>query len=409
MRAPLQDTELELLFNNGESDRVEFKPAMTGSIEAIDRIKESIKRSICAFSNDLPNHNSPGIIFIGISDNGTIDEEEITDDTIKKLSNFRSDGTILPPPVVTIEKRHLINSQVAIITVLPSESPPTSFKGAIYVRVGPTTRQAFPSEEQQLSEKRRYKDKPFDIHPVSSATLENLSKTTFELEYLPTAFSKEILEENGRTYPEKLAACKMIESPTSPTPTILGLLTVGLTPQDFLPGAYIQFLKLAGETLDSDVIDEETITGNLSTMITKSLAKLESHYRRAYDITTQPTHIVERNYPPTALEQLLYNAVLHRNYEGNNTPIRIYWYSNRIEIISPGGPFGEVTLENFGKPGITAYRNPNIASVLKNYTYIQQFGRGIATAKKALTDNGNPELEFDNNLSFITAIIRKKS
>ena len=60
--------------------------------------------------------------------------------------------------------------------------------------------------------------------------------------------------------------------------------------------------------------------------------------------------------------------------------IEILVEDDRIEIRSLGGPYGNVTTENFGKPGIADYRNPNIGDVLKTFGYIQAFGRGIVTA-----------------------------
>lgn len=107
------------------------------------------------------------------------------------------------------------------------------------------------------------------------------------------------------------------------------------------------------------------------------------------------------------LSLLIYNAVLHRVYEHTNAPVRIYWFNDRIEISSPGGPFGNVTEENFGEPGITDYRNPNLAEVMKNYGYIQAFGRGIPTARRELMKNGNPELEFEVNQNAVLCIIRR--
>jgi len=65
-----------------------------------------------------------------------------------------------------------------------------------------------------------------------------------------------------------------------------------------------------------------------------------------------------------------------------------------VEIQSPGGPYGQVTRENFGQPGVTDYRNPNVAEVLKNLGYVERFGVGIAIAKDALAKNGNPTLKY---------------
>lgn len=71
--------------------------------------------------------------------------------------------------------------------------------------------------------------------------------------------------------------------------------------------------------------------------------------------------------------------------------------SDRIEIHNPGGPFGQVTQENFGQPGITDYRNPHLAEAMKNLGYIQRFGLGIPLARKELEKNGNPPPDFDRS------------
>ena len=72
---------------------------------------------------------------------------------------------------------------------------------------------------------------------------------------------------------------------------------------------------------------------------------------------------------------------MHRIYESTNAPTRVYWYDDRIEIMNPGGPFGVVTKENFGQPGITDYRNPNLADAIKVMGFVQKFGLGIQLAK----------------------------
>ena len=134
-----------------------------------------------------------------------------------------------------------------------------------------------------------------------------------------------------------------------------------------------------------------------------------AHNWTSVDILSGPTHRIENTYPMAAIEQLLYNAVLHRVYEGTNTPVRVYWYNDRIEITSPGGPYGCVSCENFGKPGITDYRNPNLASDLKTLGFIQQFGRGIATARRAMAQENHPEPEFVPASHNVLSILRKRA
>ena len=398
----LTDEELLVLLNDTESDRIERKESFMGSVP------KKARQAICAFANDLPGHNRVGILFIGAKDDGSPSGCDISEQLLVSLADMKSDGNILPLPVLTVEKRILKNAEMAVVTVMPSDMPPVKYDGRIWIRTGPRRSIANEQEERILNEKRRYKNLPFDVYPVPSSKLTDLSKTIFENEYLPAAFASDVLEANSRSYEERLASCKMITSPEDSTPTLLGLLSLGKSPQDYLAGAYIQFLRIDGIELADPVIDEEMISGAIVEMLRRAEEKLKAHNRTAVDITSMPTHQLEKPYPQVALQQIIYNAVLHRTYESNNSPIRIYWFNDRIEIISPGGPFGNVTSENFGQPGITDYRNPNIADVLKTFGFVQAFGRGIATARRAMQENKNPDLEFITNQNAVLCILRGK-
>ena len=396
------DEELLLLLNDTESDRAERKQSFKG-----DTPKKA-RQAVCAFANDLPNYNEPGILFIGAGDDGTPSHEPITDQLLLSLSDIKTDGNILPLPVLSVEKRNLKGAEMAVVTVMPSDMPPVKYDGRIWIRTGPRRAIANEQEERILNEKRRHKNLPFDIYPFPSAKLRDLSRNIFEIEYLPAAFASDVLEANERSYEERLASCKMIVSPEDTTPTVLGLLAIGKSPQDFLPGAYIQFLRIDGTELADPVIDEEELRGAVVEILRRTEEKIKAHNRTGVDITSAATHQKNQPYPIAAIQQILYNAVLHRSYEGTNAPIRVYWFKDRIEISSPGGPYGNVTPENFGEPGITDYRNPNIADVLKTFGYIQAFGRGIATARRELQKNGNPELEFTVNQSIVLCTLRGK-
>ncbi len=396
------DQELEALLNDTESDLAERKKSFKGDVPRKGR------QAVCAFANDLPNHNKPGVLFIGAWDDGSPSNEPITDELLRALADMKTDGNILPLPVLSVEKRVLKGSEMAVVTVMPSDMPPLKYEGRIWIRTGPRRSIANEQEERILNEKRRYKNLPFDIYPIPSAKITDLSKSIFENEFLPAAFAADVLESNSRNCEERLATCKMIVSPENTTPTVLGLLAIGKSPQDFLPGAYIQFLRIYGTDLADPVIDEENIGGAIVEMLRRTEEKLKAHNRVAVDITSTSTHKIERPYPSAAIQQILYNAVLHRTYESTNAPVRVYWFNDRIEINSPGGPYGNVTSENFGNPGITDYRNPNIGDVLKTFGFIQAFGRGIAITRREMAGNGNPPPEFETNQSAVVCTLRGK-
>lgn len=399
----LSDQELLALLVSLEADNVERKESFKGDVP------KKARQAICAFANDLPDHRDVGVLFIGVKDNGEPSGIEITDQLLLSLSDIKSDGNILPMPVMSVEKRNLNGADMAVVTVMPSDMPPVKYEGRIWIRTGPRCSIANEQEERILNEKRRYKNLPFDLYPVPTAKITDLSKNIFLNEYLPAAFAEDILEANGRTYEERLASCKMIVSPDDTTPTVMGVLALGKTPQDFLPGAYIQFLRIDGVELADPVIDAEEIGGAFVDMLRKAEEKLNAHNRVAIDIVSAATHIATLPYPPASIQQILYNAVLHRTYESTNSPVRFYWFNDRIEITSPGGPYGNVTVDNFGRPGVTDYRNPNIGDALKTFGFIQAFGRGIATATRELQKNGNPELAYEVNQGFVSCVIRGKS
>jgi len=398
---PFSDRELLNLLDDIESDRVERKSSWKGDTPS------KARQAICAFANDLPGYNKPGVLFVGMNDDGTPSHEPITDELLRTLSDVKTDGKTLPLPAMTVEKRVLKSADTAVITVMPSDMPPVKYEGRIWIRTGPRRAVANEQEERILVEKRRFKNLPFDLYPIPNAQVTDLSKVVFENEYLPEAFAADVLEANSRTYEERLASCKMIVPSKDHTPTILGLLSIGKSPQDYLPGAYIQFLRINGVNLTDAVIDEAQIGGAISEMLRRTVDKLKAHNSRAVDVVSGDTHEIATPYPLVAIQQIVYNAVLHRTYEHTNAPIRIYWFNDRIEVISPGGPYGNVTPENFGQPGVTDYRNPNLGATMKIFGFVQAFGRGIAIARDEMKKNRNPEIEFDVDQTNVLCTFRR--
>ena len=249
-------------------------------------------------------------------------------------------------------------------------------------------------------------DAASDAQPVVTADVGDLHVRRFEEDYLPRAVDRAVLESNDRSLAERLAATKMVvAAEDDPTPTVTGMLVLGVRPQDFIPGAYVQFLRIAGMTLVDDITDEARCDGPLMHVLRRLDEKLSAHNRTAVDITSGPTERRRSTYPLQALQQLSRNAVMHRTYEGTNAPVHVYWFDNRIEINSPGGPYGGVTAENFGQPGVVSYRNPNLAEAMRALGLVQRYGVGIPIARAALLDNGQPEPAFRVNGNWVNCTV----
>lgn len=199
---------------------------------------------------------------------------------------------------------------------------------------------------------------PYDTHPVLASTLRDLNRQQFEQVYLPSVVTADVLAANDRTYEQRLAATKMIAQADDPTPTVLSLLVLGNSPRDFLPGAYVQFLRIAGTDLADTVVDQQVIGGTIGQVLTRIDDKLASHNRVAVDFTSGPIERRTQLYPIVALQQIVRNAVMHRTYEATNAPIHVYWFDDRIEVNSPGGPYGAVTASSSVIPGLSTTAIP---------------------------------------------------
>jgi len=168
-------------------------------------------------------------------------------------------------------------------------------------------------------------------------------------------------------------------------------LLFGKNPRFFLPGAYVQYLKVPNTTLTELPDDQAEISGDLHSV----LRELEVRLKSIIQTSMRPTSLLAEkllpDYPEWALRELLMNAVMHRNYD-SNTPIRFYMFSDHIEIHSPGGLYGEATPENF--PTRNSYRNPIIAEAMKSLGFVNRFGYGVQRAQALLAQNGNRPAEF---------------
>ena len=392
----LNTEQLEKMLLDLESDRFE----RTESIKNTDKHCEAI----CAFANDLPNHRLPGYLLIGVKDDGTLSGLNVDDALLKNLGAIRSDCNVLPQPLLQVAKFSLDGGDVAVVKVLPSDLPPVRYKGRVYVRVGPRKAIASEQEERVLSEWRVAHARSFDTRACSEAALADLALGQFDA-YRNEVIDAETIASNHRSIEQQLASLRLYD-PSGDKPTHAGILLFGKNPRFFLPGAYIQYLRLPGSDLTDRPEDQAEISGDLLTV----LRELEARIKLLIQITMRAAGVLQEkllpDYPEFALRELLMNAVMHRNYD-SNTPIRFYAFSEHIEIHSPGGLYGEATRENF--PMNNSYRNPVIAEAMKSMGFVNRFGYGVQRAQKLLAENGNPPAQFEFDTHTVLVKIYRKT
>jgi ATP-dependent DNA helicase RecG len=370
--------QISTLLADLESDRVERTISTTDT--------DKFAQAICAFANDFPNNKLPGYLIIGAHDKtGVPSGLNVTDELLQRLGGLRSDGNIQPLPAITVQKVVLQGYvDVAVVEVQPSDLPPVRYKGRIWIRVGPRKATASEQEERLLSEKRLSAAKTFDARPCLESTIDDLSIRLFEA-YRGDAVATEIIEENHRTVIQQLASLRFFDMHRA-VPTNAGILLFGTNPRFFLPGAYVQYLKLPNEDLTDIPVDQAEISGDMRSILEELLLRVRVLNTHDIKPLNPLREQLKSRYPEVAIREILLNAVAHRSYE-SNTPIRFSVLSDRIEITSPGGLYGEVDRDNFGTQ--TSYRNPVIAEAMKVLGYVNRFGYGIRRAERALDENGN--------------------
>ena len=291
-------------------------------------------------------------------------------------------------------------------TVEPARMRPVRLDGVVYVRVGPSTRRASREEEIVLTERSRAGDVLFDQHPVGGTSIDDLDVELFRSTYLPSAIDPDVLAENDRVLDQQLSSLGMLD-PESAEVRVLGLLVVGFDPTGFVPGAYVQFVRYQGSDEASHVMDQEELRGNLIGQLDVLGRLLSSNIRTSVIDVGGLRQENRPDYPTAALRELVLNALTHRDYEHFNAPIRLAWFEDRIEVSSPGGPYGVVTKETFAERN--DYRNPSLAAAMKNLGYVNRFGRGITLVKGLLEANGNPPAEYQVEDNYWSVPVRRGS
>lgn len=376
--------ELYQLLQSDESYRIE----RTVSTSNMDKFQEAI----CAFSNDLPGTGKKGYLLIGVKDNGEISGLKVDDDLMKRISGIRSDGNILPLPIMNTEKVETEKGDVLVVEVTPSFTTPVRYRGRTFIRIGPRKDIASADEERILTERNLSHLSTFDVMPCREATLEDIDTEEIKNKYLPQAIDNEVLDNDKRDFKEQMASLRLYNRQYD-CPTMAAVVLFGRQPKYFLPGCYIQYVRFEGLTKAGKIINEKEFKGGLATLLPRLDTFLEDAIvmKRPEEVSILREKTIT-NYPREALRELLMNACMHRDYQ-SNTPIRLYQFDDRIEIMNAGGLYGEARPENF--PNVNAYRNPIIAEAMKIMKYVNMFNRGVSRVQEYLTENGSKPAVFN--------------
>src|SRR5258706_15203895 len=185
----------------------------------------------------------PGYLLVGVDNSGRVAGTPITDEVLRNLGGLRSDGNIQPLPDLTVEKVATSEGDVAVVTVQPSPLPPVRYRGRVCIRIGPRRDYATEQEERRLIERRVSHAKTFDAQPALGSTINDLALPLFLNDYRTRAIAPEVIEENRRTVEQQLASLRFFDL-THHCPTNAGIILFGVDVLNWMPGAYVQTLRV---------------------------------------------------------------------------------------------------------------------------------------------------------------------
>jgi len=178
--------------------------------------------------------------------------------------------------------------------------------------------------------------------------------------------------------------------------TTTGALFFAKNPQGFFPYIEIKAARFKG-TKVGEFIDESRIRGTLPEMLDDAEKFVRKNTRKAMKVVEFERFEIPE-YPYEAIRESIVNAIAHRDYSVTGATISVLIFDDRIEISSPGGLFGGLTIDNLEGKHIT--RNSMICKLLYEIGEMEEYGTGIRKMKKKMKDYGLPEPSFEEEAGF---------
>ena len=263
--------------------------------------------------------------------------------------------------------------------------------GRVLIRSGAINRPLGGQEILRLASAKNTGD--FETEAVPGATMDDFNRALID-EYLDKRAERAKRVHSGEIN-QLLAEIGAITSDGKPT--VCGLLLFSDYPQRWLPQSSVVFVRFLGATPRGErglagYIRREEITGALPRLVESTWNLVWSEMAISAVVNG-----LEREetfeYPQFAVREALVNAICHRDYRLRGRRIEVRMFSDRLEVISPGGLPGFITVENIKDEHFS--RNPRLVGGLFHWGYIEELGLGIDRMLEVMEQAGHSPPRFD--------------
>jgi len=374
----METSELLEIASRGEDSHHQFKADVNNA--------SSLAGELVAFAN-----SGGGMLLIGIDDDDAVQGLDTTNvRRVNQLISNTATENVRPSINPQTENVAVASGVVIVATIADGLGKPyMDNRGVIWVKNGSDKRRVTAREELQRMFQQSHLIHGDDV-PVTGSSVSDI-----DLDYFRSFFKKQFgrdLDDEDLSLAQIFGNMNLLEEGAL---TVTGVLLFGKNPQPLTPAFHVKAVAYPGAEINVDkYIDSEDFQGCLENQFQGALSFIKRNIHRAQEeqgVNSQGNLEI----PEIVLEELLANALIHRDYFVS-APIRIFIFSDRVEIISPGHLPNNLTIENI-KSGNSNMRNPILASYATKLLPYRGLGSGIL---RALGEY--PDIEFvddhDGNL-----------
>jgi ATP-dependent DNA helicase RecG len=381
-------SELQAQISLGEDSRRQFKRDVTNV--------DSLAAEMAAFAN-----SEGGTIFLGVADDGFLHGLSRSD--VKRLNQLISNAAsqhVRSPLTVQTENIRVGEERVVIVLTIPrgQDKPYFDRNGVIWLKSGADKRRV--NSKEELCRLFQSVDQFHADELPTKAGIDKLDKLRFR------DFLRDVYQQPWPDSPEELL--KILQNMNLATDegllNLAGVLLFAERPEWIKPQFVVKAIRYPGNDIHvTQYLDTEDFSGPLPEMFAGALAFVMRNLHKIQagrGVNAPGTPEI----PPSVFEELLVNALVHRDYLVS-APIRLFIFDNRIEIISPGHLPNSLTVAKI-RTGNSNIRNPILVSyVAKGLLPYHGLGSGI---KRALEDWQEIDFTDDREGCLFTATVQRK-
>jgi len=388
--------DLENLIRNGEGQGVEFK-----------RDDEQLTHKKIATTIVAMTNGQGGFILLGVEDTGEVSglKRKKPEEWVMEISRHH----VHPSIIVAYYEVAIDNLKVGVIKVPLGLDKPyyleENKRKTYYIRAGSTNREATREELRRLYQASGILH--YDECGLLTSSPDDLDYSKLYKYFLDYRGVK-LAELNQEDTLRILVNTGILsEEEGRRICTVAGILLFGREPVQKLHSAGAIFAAFDGVRITDNILDrklaEQTLPENIesiSRMVLTNLpvpVKIKGLYRQdLYPI------------PEKVIREALANAFIHRDYTLSGAQVRVFLFSDRLEIKSPGRPPNTMTIERM-KAMVSMPRNPILFQFMNRYPYIEGMGRGIPMIFSEMKNLGvEPEIRIEGEETILSIPLAKK-